>query len=133
MGDLLLQIVLHAQIAVEDDEFTLPEVIKGISEKLIRRHPHVFGDTRVADTGELLRNWERIKQDERDQNHDHESEQRSMLAGVPPTLPALAASQAIQERSARVGFDWTDLAGVLEHMAEEIGELEEARRPGTPA
>jgi len=128
LGDLLLQIVLHTQIAAESDEFVLADVLKGISEKLVRRHPHVFGDTTVADTGELLRNWERIKQDERDQNHT-DDEERSLLAGVPPTLPALAGSQAIQERSARVGFDWSSLSGVLEHLVEEIGELQEVDDP----
>jgi MazG family protein len=79
----------------------------------------------VADTQDLLRNWERIKQDERDQDQADDGD-RSLLAGVPPNLPALAASQSIQERAARVGFDWSDLSGVLEHLGEELGELEHA-------
>jgi tetrapyrrole methylase family protein/MazG family protein len=126
LGDLLLQIVLHAQIAVESEEFALADVIRSITEKIVRRHPHVFGQDKVADTQDLLRNWERIKQEERDQNHSEEGD-RSLLAGVPPNLPALASSQAIQERAARVGFDWSELSGVLEHLAEELGELRQAR------
>ncbi len=126
LGDLLLQIVLHAQIAVESEEFGLTDVIRGIAEKLVRRHPHVFGADKVANTQDLLRNWERIKQDEREQNHTEDGD-RSLLAGVPPNLPALAASRSIQERASRVGFDWSDLSGVLEHLGEELGELQEAR------
>jgi tetrapyrrole methylase family protein/MazG family protein len=126
LGDLLLQIVLHAQIAVESDEFALADVVRGIAQKLVRRHPHVFAADKVADTQDLLRNWERIKQDERDQDQAEDGD-RSLLAGVPPNLPALAASQSIQERAARVGFDWSDLSGVLEHLGEELGELEDAQ------
>jgi tetrapyrrole methylase family protein/MazG family protein len=126
LGDLLLQIVLHAQIAVEFDEFGLADVIRGIAQKLVRRHPHVFATDTVATTQDLLRNWERIKQDERDQNHSEDGD-RSLLAGVPSNLPALASSQSIQERAARVGFDWSDLSGVLEHLGEELSELEEAK------
>jgi tetrapyrrole methylase family protein / MazG family protein len=126
LGDLLLQIVLHAQIAVESEEFGLADVIRGIAEKLVRRHPHVFAAEKVADTRDLLRNWERIKQDERDQNHAEDGD-RSLLSGVPPNLPALAASQSIQERASRVGFDWSGLSGVLDKLGEELGELQAAR------
>ncbi len=125
LGDLLLQIVLHAQIAVEDEEFTLADVVRGISEKLVRRHPHVFASSQVANTSELLRNWERIKQAERDGNHD-EGDALSLLAGVPAALPALAASQSIQDRASRVGFDWSSLDGVLGQLASELGELQQA-------
>jgi tetrapyrrole methylase family protein/MazG family protein len=126
LGDLLLQIVLHAQIAVEDEEFTLDDVVRGISEKLVRRHPHVFATAQVTNTGELLRTWERIKQDERDRNHD-EGDELSLLAGVPVALPGLAASRSIQDRVSRVGFDWSSLDGVLEQLTSELGELHQAK------
>jgi tetrapyrrole methylase family protein / MazG family protein len=132
LGDLLLQIVLHAQVAVEAGEFALSDVVRGISEKIIRRHPHVFADAKVADVGELLQNWERIKQKERDENHgegEGEDHARSLLAGVPASLPALAASQSIQERAARVGFDWASVEGVLDHALGELRELKEADGP----
>lgn len=125
LGDLLLQIVLHAQIAVEAGEFALADVLRGIGEKILRRHPHVFGGIKVTDTKELLRNWERIKQEERDENSLNDAE-RSLLAGLPHTLPALAASQAIQERAARVGFDWPEMEGVLAKLGEELRELQRA-------
>lgn len=116
LGDLLLQIVLHAQIASDFSEFDISQVVRLINEKLIRRHPHVFANTRAENVSEVLFNWEEIKRSER-------KEQGSMLDGVPSAMPALSYSQAIQKRVARVGFDWEDDSGVIEKVAEEAGEI----------
>ncbi|MGB9594378.1 MAG: nucleoside triphosphate pyrophosphohydrolase, partial [Anaerolineae bacterium] len=122
LGDLLLQIVLHAQIATDEGEFRMPDVIAHIDAKLKRRHPHVFGDVKVSGAAEVTVNWEEIKREER--NHaDH----RSMLDGVPRTLPALSQAQDYQSRVARVGFDWPDIEGVRRKIAEELQELAEAQ------
>lgn len=122
LGDLLLQIVLHAQIATDEGEFRMADVIAHIDAKLKRRHPHVFGDVKVSGAAEVTVNWEEIKREER--NHaDH----RSMLDGVPKTLPALSQAQDYQNRVARVGFDWPDIEGVRRKIAEELRELEEAQ------
>lgn len=123
LGDLLLQIVLHAQIANEEGEFRMTDILKGIYEKIIRRHPHVFGDAQVNGTAGVLANWEKLKAEERQQNGKSE---KSALDGVPDALPALAASQEIQERAAHFGFDWPDVSGVLDKIREEIGEVESA-------
>lgn len=118
-GDLLLQIVLHSQIAKDNGEFTVSDVIRKINQKLIHRHPHVFGDVKVNNAEEVTVNWEALKKQER-------KKEASMLEGVPADMPALAYSQAIQGRVARVGFDWQEDSGVLEKMAEEIGEFKAA-------
>ncbi|MBI4758827.1 MAG: nucleoside triphosphate pyrophosphohydrolase, partial [Chloroflexi bacterium] len=112
LGDLLMQVVLHAQIAAEEGDFTIADVIQGISKKLIRRHPHVFADLEVKDSSEVLRNWERIKKGERE-NNGLEEKGDSLLSSIPKQLPALAYSQDMQARVARVGFDWKDVEGVL--------------------
>ena len=125
LGDLWLQIILHAQIATELDEFTLGEVLHSINSKLLRRHAHVFGDVRLADSAEVLRHWERIKQGEREANGEV-GEEQSLLAGLPGQLPALAYAQAVQGRAARLGFDWQELAGVLSVVADELAELRAA-------
>ena len=119
LGDLLLQIMLHAQIAAENEEFDVDDVIRCISTKLIRRHPHVFGDIKVKGAPEVALNWELMKQQERE-------EQGSLLAGVPKEMPALARSQAIQRRVAQVGFDWEDEGGILDKITEEAEELKRA-------
>ncbi len=119
LGDLLLQIVLHAQIAKDDGEFEIGDVIKGISEKIIRRHPHVFGAATAKDAGEVMHNWEELKKGERGTD-------ASMLEGVPPAMPALGYAYEVQRRAARVGFDWKDTAGVLDKLAEEVREYKEA-------
>jgi tetrapyrrole methylase family protein/MazG family protein len=116
LGDLLLQILLHSQIASEDGSFDVGDVIRGLAEKLIHRHPHVFGGTEVSGAEEVVVNWEELKRQEKQED--------SLLAGVPKQLPALAYSQAIQGRAARAGFDWERLEGILEKLAEEVGELE---------
>jgi len=119
MGDLLMQIVFHCQIASEAGEFELGDVIGGINEKLIRRHPHVFGSAEAKDADEVLVNWEALKKEER-------REGVSMLNGAPKTMPALAYSQEIQGRVARVGFGWDDDEGVIDKLAEEVAEFKQA-------
>ena len=119
LGDLLMQIVLHSQIAAEAGEFELRDVVRSISAKLVRRHPHVFGDLKVQDANEVLLNWEALKKEERGPD-------ASLLASVPEQMPALAYSQEVQSRVARVGFDWADIDGVIDKLAEEVGEFKRA-------
>jgi tetrapyrrole methylase family protein/MazG family protein len=122
LGDLLMQIGMHVQIATEGGEFQFADVIGGIDAKLKRRHPHVFGDLIVESTGEVLRTWEAIKAKER-ANFEQDGELISSLDSVPAILPALARAQALGERAARTGFDWPDLSGVLDKVSEELAEL----------
>ena len=122
-GDLLLQIVLHAQIASEYGEFNMSDVIRGIYIKLIQRHPHVFGDLELGEAGAVIKNWEAIKAQERQENGEGE---KGMLDGVPGSLPALTQAETYQKRAARVGFDWEDLEGVLAKIPEEINELRDS-------
>lgn len=121
-GDLLLQIVLQAQIASEEGEFGINDVIKDIHDKIVRRHPHVFSDLKLEGVEGVLQNWERLKADERTEVKG----EKGMLDGVPLALPALAQAQEYQDRVARVGFDWPEIEGVLEKIAEEIGEVKQA-------
>lgn len=122
-GDLLLQVVLNAQIASEDGEFGMADVIKGIHDKIVRRHPHVFGDTAVDGVGEVLQNWEKLKAAERQEKGELH---KGVLDGVPLALPALSQAQEYQARAARVGFDWPDVEGVLSKIREEIDEVNRA-------
>ncbi|MEX1143642.1 MAG: nucleoside triphosphate pyrophosphohydrolase [Anaerolineales bacterium] len=124
-GDLLAQIVLHAQIAAEDGEFRMADVIHGITTKLISRHPHVFGDLKLKDADAVIANWEHIKADERQAS----GELRGVLDGVAAALPALGQAEAYTARAARVGFEWPNIEGVLGDVAEEIGELQKAETP----
>ena len=124
-GDLLLQIMLNAQIAAEEGEFTANDVIKGIYDKIVRRHPHVFADVKVDGVDGVLANWERLKEEERDRRQDA----GGLLEGVPATLPALNQAQEYQERAARVGFDWPEIQGVLDKIDEEVGEVQRAANP----
>jgi len=119
LGDLLMQIVLQAQIAREAGEFELGEVIEGISQKLIHRHPHVFGAKKVKDAEEVMHNWEELKREEREEGV-------SMLESVPKEMPALSYAHEIQRRAAWVGFDWEDIAGIIDKLAEEVGEFQRA-------
>lgn len=121
LGDLLLQIVFHSEMAREAGLFTIEDVVRGITEKMIRRHPHVFSDTAVKDSSEVLRNWARIKKEER-----KDSEDRSTVAGVPRALPALLRAHRLSEKASRVGFDWDSANEVLEKVREEVSELEAA-------
>ncbi len=120
LGDLLLQIGLHCQIAEKAGGFDLADVLRHINEKLIRRHPHVFGDSTALDAQEASLNWEDLKRAEGGRN------QGSLLDGMPANIPALASSQLIQQRAARVGFDWREIEGVLQKVNEEIEELKQA-------
>ena len=119
LGDLLMQIVLHAQIAAETGEFELADVIRSINNKLIHRHPHIFGSLKVKDAEEVALNWQTLKQEEREVG-------TSILDGVPKQLPALGYSQSIQRRVAGVGFDWDDVDGVIDKLVEEVSELKQA-------
>lgn len=119
LGDLLLQPLFHAAIAAERGAFTINEVIGTLCEKLIRRHPHVFGNQVVKTAGEQVENWEKIKKAEKG------AERKSALAGVPPHLPALLKAQKISEKAARVGFDWEHVDQVFAKVLEELHELEE--------
>ncbi len=122
-GDLLLQIVLNAQIASEEGEFTMADVIKGIYDKIIRRHPHVFGELQVDGVKGVLANWEKLKAAERSSSDQTE---KGLLDGVPVALPALIQAQEYQDRAARVGFDWPEIGGVLDKISEEIQEVRSA-------
>jgi len=119
LGDLLMQVVLHTQIATEAGEFELGDVLSSINTKLIHRHPHIFGSKKVKDAEEVALNWEVLKQEERGAD-------TSILASAPKQMPALGYSQEIQRRVAQVGFDWEDIDGVIEKLAEEISELRRA-------
>ncbi len=123
-GDLLLQIVLHAQIACEADEFRMTEVLQGINRKIVRRHPHVFGDVQVDGVKNVLQNWEKLKAAERKANG--EADRKGILDGVASEFPALAQAQEFQDRAARVGFDWPEVAPVLEKVMEELEEVRTA-------
>jgi MazG family protein len=120
LGDLLLQSVLHAEIASESGAFTLDSMAHGLSEKLIRRHPHVFGDSAVADTAGVLAQWDAIKATE------GSGKPKSLLHGVGKGLPALMKAQKLQKKAAKVGFDWPDHVPVLAKIREETAELEAA-------
>jgi len=129
LGDLLLQIVFHAQLGNEAGRFNIDGVLHAICDKLIGRHPHVFGDIAVASSAEVLQNWEQIKLDEKRERE----ETPSRLSGVPKQLPALLRAHRVQEKAARVGFDWEHVRDVFAKVREEIGELEEAVAQGKTA
>ena len=122
-GDLLLQVVLQSQIANEEEQFNVNQVIHGIHSKIVRRHPHVFGELELEGVDGVLANWEKLKEAERkDKGHD----EKGLLDGVPTILPALSQAQEYQDRAARVGFDWPVIDGVLDKIAEEINEIKNA-------
>jgi len=123
-GDLLLQILLHAQIASEYGEFDMSSVLEGIHTKIVRRHPHVFGSMELEDVEGVLQNWERLKEAERNANGKAET---GLLDGVALALPALNQAEEYQKRAARVGFDWTDIQGVIDKVREEFEELRQAK------
>jgi ATP diphosphatase len=121
LGDVLLQVMFQSVMAEQEGRFTFDDVANAISDKLVHRHPHVFGSVDAKDSATVLRNWEQIKQME------HRKESRhSALDGVPAALPGLLKAQRTQEKAARVGFDWKDSSGVLDKIEEEIGELKES-------
>jgi tetrapyrrole methylase family protein/MazG family protein len=124
LGDLLLQIALHAQIAQENSEFRLADVLTGIHRKIVFRHPHVFKDWVVDGEEQVLQNWEALKSQERQASDS--DEEKGLLDGVPASYPALAQAQALQERAARVGFDWPEIAPVIDKIQEELEEIRTA-------
>lgn len=126
LGDLLLQPVFHAAIAEEAGQFNMNDVIRTLCEKLVRRHPHVFGDLDISDSNAQIENWERIKKEEKG------AERKSALSGVPPHLPALLKAHKISEKASRVGFDWNHSDQVLAKVMEELHEFEEAWAGGDP-
>jgi len=122
LGDLLLHILFYAKIGTEQNQFTLQEVIEGICNKLIVRHPHIYGDVKVNDEEDVKRNWEKIKIKEG---------KKSVLGGVPATLPAMVKAARIQEKAKQVGFEWETKEDVWKKVEEEIGELQEAIEEGS--
>ena len=126
LGDLWLQVVLHAQLAAEAGVFDLTDVQDAIASKIVRRHPHVFGDAEARTAGDVNRQWERIKATERAGSETAGGQHKGALDGISRSLPALAASQEMQERAANLGYDWPSLDGVLDKVTEELAELREA-------
>lgn len=128
LGDLLFQVVFHARMAEEQGAFTFNDVAQTICDKMVRRHPHVFGDVDFSDEAELRHAWESAKQAERAQKRQADS----ALSGVARALPALVRADKLQKRAARVGFDWEDASGAFDKVREELAEVEEARGEGDP-
>ena len=142
LGDLLLQVILHAQLAAEEGVFDLTDVNAAIAAKIVRRHPHVFGDAEARTASDVNRQWERIKADERataagpaadGTTGTAPTEPKGALDGVSRILPALAASQEMQERAANIGYEWPSIEGVLDKVTEELAELAEAATPAERA
>jgi tetrapyrrole methylase family protein / MazG family protein len=127
LGDLLLEAIFLAEIAREEGSFTIDDSITAVHEKLVRRHPHVFGDVDVETADEVLVNWEKLKSAER------REENKGILSGVPPSLPALLKATRMTEKAARVGFDWETTDDVFDKLHEELGEFEEAMKNGDRA
>ena len=120
LGDLMLHIVMQVQIAREDNKFNMEDVLTQINDKLIRRHPHIFGDGHATDADGVKMNWERIKLEEKKHSRT------SAIDGIPQNMPALIVAQRMQEKAASVGFDWPDLAPAVDKLEEEVGEFQEA-------
>lgn len=127
LGDLLLQVVFHAELAEERGDFTFDDIAQGISEKLVRRHPHVYGDSNVNDTNAVLQQWDAIKRQEKG------DQQKGYLHGIGKGLPAMLRAIKLQKKAAKVGFDWPDLTAVMEKLSEEIQEFQEALVSGDRA
>jgi tetrapyrrole methylase family protein / MazG family protein len=135
LGDMLLQVVFHAQIATEEGRFTAADVVREIHQKMVRRHPHVFGENRARDAAEVLKNWEQIKAEERRRKGfgkgsgaaSRKEEAASLLDGIPHTLPAVMEGFQLTRRASRIGFDWTSVEGVVLKLQEELDELGRAR------
>src|SRR5499426_1927657 len=131
LGDLLLHVVFHAQLGKEASQFDINTVIEKISDKLIRRHPHVFGNESASTPEEVIKNWEAIKAEEKAQKLKHRTpEQRSLLEGIPSKLPAIHEAHQISSRAARVGFDWPNIEGIFDKLQEEMHELKEVISSG---
>lgn len=125
LGDLMMQAVFHAQFASERGDFAIEDSLRSINEKLIRRHPHVFGETQVAGSDEVLHNWEEIKRSEKGYE-----KRTSALDGVPKAMPALARAMEISKKAAKAGFEWPDIDAVVDKLEEEVGELKEELASG---
>ncbi|MBP7275448.1 MAG: nucleoside triphosphate pyrophosphohydrolase [Kiritimatiellae bacterium] len=132
LGDVLLQVVFQAQLRAEEGAFNFDDVARAIAEKLVRRHPHVFGDVVARDAGEVLKNWEAIKRAEKDQGKPKGSSAApaSALSAIPRSMPALLKARKVQAQAARTGFDWDEARQVMDKLEEEIGELQQALASG---
>ena len=129
LGDLLFQVVFHAQVAAERREFTIGQVLAETADKMVRRHPHVFGDGTASTTREVLEQWEELKREER---NAVAAIPASALDGVPRELPGLLRAQRLQDKASRVGFDWPEISGAMAKVEEELGELKEAIGSAVP-
>jgi MazG family protein len=132
LGDLLLQIVFHAELAAEAGKFDIADVIEQIYTKMVRRHPHVFGKVRAETSADVLKNWEQLKAEERAKNKvsDAKAPDASILDAVPRSLPGLLEAHQLTRRAANVGFDWQDVKGIFDKLAEETAELKESLASG---
>jgi tetrapyrrole methylase family protein/MazG family protein len=131
LGDLLMQPVLHAQIAAEENRFDIVDVLEEISDKLVRRHPHVFGDVTADDSATVLKNWDAIKQQEKaDKSDSTTSDDDSVLSGVPRALPSLALAMEISKKAAKAGFEWPDVLAVMDKLREETDEVQSELESG---
>ncbi|HKZ79823.1 MAG TPA: nucleoside triphosphate pyrophosphohydrolase, partial [Pyrinomonadaceae bacterium] len=126
LGDLLFQIVFYAQVAKERDEFSIDDVTHAIHEKMVRRHPHVFGNAHASNSGEVLRNWEAIKAEEKRAKKSGSGEPPFLLEGVSTRVPALMEAHQLSTKAARVGFDWEKIDDVFKKLTEEVHELRAA-------
>jgi MazG family protein len=144
LGDLLLQVLFHAQIAHEEGRFDISAVVREIHDKMIRRHPHVFGNTQAKTAAEVLRNWEQIKKAEREGKQTRPAKAASLasatssasiLDGVPHSIPALLEANQLTRKAARIGFDWSNLEGIFDKLTEETSELQQvlAAKPANPS
>ncbi len=126
LGDVLLQVVFHSTIAAERGDFTIDEVVSGVTQKLVLRHPHVFGDKKLETANDVLQNWDELKKDERKASGKIEKEKLSILEEVPLSFPALLEGQKLTKKAAKVGFDWENTKQVFDKLDEEVSELNEA-------
>ena len=139
LGDLLYQIEFHTTIAEQEGRFSLADVARATHDKLVRRHPHVFGDASATTAGDVVKTWDEIKQAERaeratraNSKPQHTTDEPDFFAGVARAAPSLSLAQKLQKRAAEVGFDWPDVAGATAKLTEEISELQEATQTGDP-
>ncbi|HEX8367124.1 MAG TPA: nucleoside triphosphate pyrophosphohydrolase [Pyrinomonadaceae bacterium] len=126
LGDVLLQVVFHSTIAAEKGDFTIDEVVKGVTEKLVLRHPHVFGEEELATAADVLNNWDKLKANEREKSGKVEKEKDSILDDVTLHFPALLEGLKLTKKASKVGFDWADAAQIFDKLNEEIDELNRA-------
>ncbi|MFM7081008.1 MAG: nucleoside triphosphate pyrophosphohydrolase [Actinomycetota bacterium] len=132
LGDLLYQVEFHATIAEQEGRFSLADVARATHDKLVRRHPHVFGEAQAATAGDVVQTWDAIKRHERASKHDTPDGTQDFFAGVSRAAPSLSLAQKLQKRAAEVGFDWPTVDGASEKVAEELAELRSATRNGDP-